>query len=334
MPVKRNILNTKDQTALNNFLVSKMYLEYSSFLLSDLEYFIMYTDISVKASKFSQVEKRFDEIQKLISKSKYHYLSCNIYFREQFQLLFDYVNWFYDLTLEEFNKGFIAEEESGFIEKDSLDLMTTSINFYNSYMAFLPVDHYEFLMYESAKQSNKAFVDCFIPGESIYSANTQLSMEFTELALDFLERAYQSIDQGAYIKNDYDALTINLESRNEDYLSFKDYQELKKTYVCTCYQENVLMKQLFLVISFSVDENTSGDKLHDLAKTTDLIYQTIPDFVAMRNESALNMFRSNLILSNQKIDNHELFFPSKEFSKIFESNSYNYLKNLPKKLAS
>ena len=59
---ERNILFTESPTNLNNYLISNAYLEYSAFLLSDIEYFLLYTDIPTKASKFSQVEKRFQDI--------------------------------------------------------------------------------------------------------------------------------------------------------------------------------------------------------------------------------------------------------------------------------
>ena len=86
---ERNILFTEPPTALNNYLVSNTYLEYAAFLLSDVEYFLLYTDIATKASKFSHVEKRFQEIPGLILKSRDHYLSSNLAFRKPLKLHFE-----------------------------------------------------------------------------------------------------------------------------------------------------------------------------------------------------------------------------------------------------
>ena len=91
---------TEPPTALNNYLVSNTYLEYAAFLLSDIEYFMLYTDIPSKASKFSQIEKRFQEILNLILKSRDHYLSSNTAFHKPFKLHFEYLNWFYDVTIK------------------------------------------------------------------------------------------------------------------------------------------------------------------------------------------------------------------------------------------
>ena len=127
---ERNILFTEPPTALNNYLVSNTYLEYAAFLLSDIEYFILYTDIPTKASKFSQIEKRFQEILNLILKSRDHYLSSNTAFHKPFKLHFEYLNWFYDVSIKEFIETFKFQDESGVFEQDMLDVIETSIKFY------------------------------------------------------------------------------------------------------------------------------------------------------------------------------------------------------------
>lgn len=333
MLTERNILFTEPPTALNNYLVSNTYLEYAAFLLSDVEYFLLYTDIATKASKFSHVEKRFQEIRGLILKSRDHYLSSNLAFRKPLKLHFEYLNWFYEVTLKEFNETFKISDESGAFDKETLDVMVTSSKFYDAFQAYLPVDHYEFYMYESAKLTHKAFTDCYEAGEDILSGEITLSMELTESSLDMLERAYQAIDHGPYRREEYDALTISLDTRRQKYLSFKQFQDLQKVFIASCYQENVLMKQLFLVSSFNVDESTSDETIEQLSKTTELISATMPDHAAVRNESALLLLSSILITSGEGIDDLEMLFPPKEFSNIVESSSYNYLKNLPVKVS-
>ena len=309
---------TESPTNLNNYLVSNAYLEYSAFLLSDIEYFLLYTDIPTKASKFSQVEKRFQDIQKLILTSRNHYLSSNTAFHKPFKLHFDYLNWFYDVTLKDFNETLKTPDESGIFDKETLDVIETASRFFDALQAYLPMKPNDFLLYESAKLSSKAFTDCFIAGETILSGNTKLSMELTESALDMLERAYQSVDEESY--------------RRQEYLSFKHYQDLHKIYIASCYQENVLLKQLFYVSSLDVDESTSDETLDNIGETIELICEKMPDFAATRNESALLMLRSNLITAGQEIDELEMLFPPKEFSSILKSNSYNYLNNLPVKV--
>jgi hypothetical protein len=154
---ERNILFTEPPTNLNNYLVSNAYLEYSAFLLSDIEYFLLYTDIPTKASKFSQVEKRFQDIQELILKSRNHYLSSNTAFHKPFKLHFDYLNWFYDVTLKEFNETLKTPDESGIFDKETLDVIETSYRFFDALQAYLPMNHNEFFIYESNKLSSKAF---------------------------------------------------------------------------------------------------------------------------------------------------------------------------------
>ena len=332
MLTERNILFTEPPTTLNNYLVSNAYLEYAAFLLSDIEYFLIYTDIPTKASKYSQVEKRFQEIQDLILKSREHYLSSNTAFHKPFKLHFEYLNWFYDVTLKEFNETFKIPDESGIFDSETLGLIETSIRFYDAFQAYLPMDHNEFFLYESTKLSSQAFTDCFNAGEDILSGKTKLSMELTESALDMLERAYQSVDKGSYRRQEYEALTISLNPRRQEYLSFKHYQDLHKIYIASCYQENVLIKQLFFVSSLNVDESTSDETLDNIGETIELISEKIPDFAATRNESALLMLSSNLITACQEIDDLQMLFPPKESSSILESNSYNYLKNLPVKI--
>jgi hypothetical protein len=326
-------LFTEPPTTLNNYLVSSAYLEYAAFLLSDIEYFLLYTDIPTKASKFSHVEKRFQEIQDLILKSRDHYLSSNTAFHKPFKLHFDHLNWFYDVTFKEFNETFKIPDESGTFEQDLLDVMKTSCRFFDTFQAYLPINHNEFFIYESAKLSSKAFTDCFIAGENILSGNTKLSMEFTESALDMLERAYQAVDKESYRRQEYDALTISLNPRRQEYLSFKDYQDLYKIYIASCYQETVLMKQLFLVSSLEVDEDTSDEALDHIGETMDIICEKMPDFAATRNERAILMLSANLITSGQELDDLEMLFPPKEFSSILKSNSYQYLNNLPIKVS-
>ena len=326
---ERNILFTEPPTNLNNYLVSNAYLEYSAFLLSDIEHFLLYADVPTKASKFSQVEKRFQDIQELILKSRNHYLSSNTAFHKPFKLHFDYLNWFYDVTLKEFNESFKIPDESGIFDKETLDVIETSYRFFDALQAYLPMNHNEFFIYESAKLSSKAFTDCFIAGETILSGNTKLSMELTESALDMLERAYQSVDEESYRRKEYDALTISLNSNRQEYLSFKHYQDLHKIFIASCYQENVLLKQLFYVSSLDVDESTSDETLDNIGETIELICEKMPDFAAIRNESALLMLRSNLITAGQEINDFQMLFPPKEFSSILNSNSYNYLSNLP-----
>ncbi len=332
MLTERNILFTEPPTALNNYLVSNTYLEYAAFLLSDIEYFMLYTDIPTKASKFSQIEKRFQEIQNLILKSRDHYLSSNTAFHKPFKLHFEYLNWFYDVTIKEFNETFKIQDESGAFEQDMLDVIKISIKFYDAFQAHLPINHNEFFLYESAKFSSLAFTDCFTAGENILSGDTKLSMEFTESALDMLERAYQAVDKDSYRRQEYDALTITLNPRYQKQFSFQHFQDLHKIYIASCYQENVLMKQLFLVSSLNMDESTSEETLDKIGETIELISEKMPDFVATRNESALLMIRSKLITSGQEIDDLEMLFPPKEFSTILKSNSYNYLNNLPVKV--
>ena len=107
---------------------------------------------------------------------------------------------------------------------------------------------------------------------------------------------------------------------------------MHKIYIASCYQENVLLKQLFYVSSLDLDESTSDETLDNIGETIELICEKIPDFAATRNESALLMLRSNLITAGQEIDDLEMLFPPKEFSSILKSNSYNYLNNLPVKV--
>ena len=330
---ERNILFTEPPTNLNNYLVSNAYLEYSAFLLSDIEHFLLYADVPTKASKFSQVEKRFQDIQELILKSRNHFLSSNTAFHKPFKLHFDYLIWFYDVTLKEFNETLKTPDESGIFDKETLDVIETAYRFFDALQAYLPMNHNEFFLYESNKLSSKAFMDCFMAGETILSGNTKLSMELTESALDMLERAYQSVDEESYRRQEYDALTISLNPHRQEYLSFKHYQDLHKIYIASCYQENVLLKQLFYVSSLDVDESTSDETLDNIGETIELICEKMPDFAATRNESALLMLRSNLITAGQEIDDLEMLFPPKEFSSILKSNSYNYLNNLPVKVA-
>jgi hypothetical protein len=213
-----------------------------------------------------------------------------------------------------------------------LDVIETAYRFIDALQAYLPMKHNEFFIYESAKLSSKAFTDCFMAGETIHSGNTKLSMELTESALDMLERAYQSVDEESYRRQEYDALTISLNPRRQEYLSFKHYQDLHKIYIASCYQENVLLKQLLYVSSVDVDESTSDETLDNIGETIELICEKMPDFAATRNESGLLMLRSNLITSGQEVDDFEMLFPPKEFSSILKSNSYNYLNSLPVKV--
>ena len=108
---------------------------------------MLYTDIPTKASKFSQIEKRFQEIQNLILKSRDHYLSSNSAFHKPFKLHFDYLNWFYDVTFKEFTETFKFQDESGAFEQDMLDVIETSIKFYDAFQAYLPMNHNEFFLY-------------------------------------------------------------------------------------------------------------------------------------------------------------------------------------------
>ena len=325
-------MHTEPPKTFNNYLVSINYLEYASFLLSDIEYFLLYSDISTKASRFSNIEKRFQVIQNLILRSSDNFLSKNNYFDRPFKLHFEYLNWFYDVTIKEFDETFKIQDESGAFEQDMLDVIETSIKFYDAFQAYLPMNHNEFFLYESAKFSSLAFTDCFIAGENILSGNTKLSMEYTESALDMLERAYQAVDKDSYRRQEYDALIITLNPRYQEQFSFKYYQDLHKIYIASCYQENVLMKQLFLVSSLNMDESIPEETLDKIGETIDLISKKMPDFVATRNESALLMISSKLNTSGQEIDDLEMLFPPKEFSTILKSNSYNYLNNLPIKV--
>ncbi len=172
MLTERYILFTEPPTNLNNYLVSNAYLEYSAFLLSDIEYFLLYTDIPTKASKFSQVEKRYQYILDLILKSANHYISSNTAFHKPFKLHFDYLNWFYEVTLKEFNETLKTPDESGIFDKETLDVIETSYRFFDAFQAYLPMNHNEFFIYESAKLSSKAFFDCFMAGETFFSGNT------------------------------------------------------------------------------------------------------------------------------------------------------------------
>ena len=322
---------TEPPKKLNNYLVSNSYLEYASFLLSDIEYFLMYADIPTKASKFSNIEKRFYAIQNLIYKSKDHFLSNNIFFEKPFELHFEYLNWFYNCTLKEFNDSFETPNDSSTFDRESLDGIKESVKFFDALQAYLPMNHNEFFLYESAKFSSKAFGDCFNEGENVLSGNNKLSMEMTESALDMLERAYLSVEQEPYRRQEYEALTISISSSQQNYLSFKNFQDLKRIYIASCYQENVLLKQLFLVASFSADESFS-DSLESILKVIDSISEKIPEFAAIRNESALNMIGSNLIMSGEEVDDFKMFFPPVEYSNILESNAFNYLDNLPYKM--
>jgi hypothetical protein len=329
---QRNILFTESPTNLNNYLVSNTYLEYASFLLSDVEYFLEYTDIPTKAAKFSHLEKRFQEIQGLINRGRDHFLSENTEFYKPFKLHFDYLNWFYDVTFKDFNDVFSMPDESGALDDETLHVITASFRFFDALQAYFPIDHNEFYIYESAKLSSQAFIDCFESGETIFSGNTKLSMEFTESALDMLERAYQSLDKATYRRQEYDALNISANPQSQDFLSFKQFQDLRKIYIASCYQENVLLKQLFYLASLNVDESTSDESLDDIGDKVELICDNIPDFAAIRNESALLMLSTSLVTAGHEIGDFEMLYPPKDFSSILQSNSYKYLNNLPVKV--
>ncbi len=326
-------MHSEPPKALNNYLVSINYLDYASYLLSDIEYFLLYSDISTKASRFSNIETRFQVIQNLILRSRDHFLSKNHYFDRPFKIHFEYLNWFYDYTLKEFYNSFeTPPDDSGTLDKDTLNSIEVSARFFDAFQAYLPIDHNEFLIYESVKFSSKAFTDCFNEGENVLSAKNELSMELTESALDMLERAFLSLEQEPYRRQEYDALTISINTNQQNLLSFKHFQDLKRIYIASCYQENVLLKQLFLVSSLSQDESISAETLGNIFKVMDSISEKIPEFAAIRNESALKMLSSNLTISGQDVDDLKMFFPSREYVSILESNAFNYLDNLPRKV--
>ena len=329
MLTERNILFTEPPTTLNNYLVSKTYLEYAAFLLSDIEYFLIYSDVATKASRFSHVQIRFSEITSLLNKSRNHYLSTNTAFHKPFKLHYDYLNWFYDETLKEFNKSFEVKDESDIMDADTLDVISFSMRFFDAFQAYLPTDHYEFFLYEAAKLSSQAFTDCFKAGQSFLAGNGELSTEFTESALDMLEKSYQALDRDPYRRQEYDALTISLDKRRQEHMSFEHYQSLQKIFIASSYQENVLMKRLFQITSILIDDSISCEMLDELSEVSEYITEKIPDYVATRNESALLMCTSTLITAGQRISDLDLLFPPKEFSMILKSNSYNYLQNLP-----
>tara|TARA_B100000575_G_scaffold159234_1_gene127233 strand:- start:146 stop:1129 length:984 start_codon:yes stop_codon:yes gene_type:complete len=325
-------LHTEPPKTFNNYLVSINYLEYASFLLSDIEYFLLYSDISTKASRFSNIEKRFQVIQNLILRSSDNFLSKNNYFDRPFKLHFEYLNWFYDYTLKEFNNSFKTTDDCGSLDHETLQSIEVSASFFDAFQAFLPINHNDFFIYESAKLSSRAFTDCFNIGENVLSANNELSMEMTSSALDMLEMAYLSVEQEPYRRQEYDALKISMNVIQQNLISFKHFQDLKRIYIASCYQENVLLKQLFLVSSLSKDESISEETLGNIFKVMDSISEKIPEFAAIRNESALKMISSNLTISGQEFDDLKMFFPSKECASILESNVFNYLDNLPPKV--
>lgn len=57
----------ESQKSLNNYLISKTYLEYATWLLVDIDNLLQYADVTTKIAKFSHIEERFLEIQRLIS---------------------------------------------------------------------------------------------------------------------------------------------------------------------------------------------------------------------------------------------------------------------------
>ena len=324
----------ESQKSLNNYLISKTYLEYATWLLVDIDNLLQYADVTTKISKFSHIEERFLEIQRLISLAEeinHSNIKAN---QETINVLIEHSNFFYEYAQKEFQKTFVIPGDDPSSNKETLQIIETSLKFYDSIQAHLPVDHYEHTIYQASKFSVMAYLESMKENLVFSGTQSHLGMEYLDLSLDMLEQSFQMLDTGTDRREEYEALLIARGPDCDDPSSFLQFQQLQKLHLASTYRETHILKRFFSLGTLDIDEETSESMLDQVQELCEDLEAKLTEASAANVVSAVLMYRSIFTAAGTPVTHVDLLFPPDNFSSILDSREYDYLSKLPVQIAS
>ena len=321
----------KSPKDLHNYLVSKTYLEYASWLLCDIENFLTYSNVPTKASKYTLIEKRFEEIESLILLGMTKNANNNIKFQDPFDILYKYTASYYQFTYKDFLGCLRSTDDSSCLGSELLSIINFSMRSFDGLQAFLPIEHYEFYTYEANKFSAMAFTECFSPDKCVTTCNHELAIEYSNLAMDMLEKSYQAIDGNSFLAHEYEALNLFNNIHNSQLLecNFKNFKNLLRAHIACTYRENYLLKKLFYMLSFDMESVYSDDVFSELETMTNTLQDDLSEASACTIQTALLLNQRSLESAGTTVAELEMLMPPLDLEgNTFGSSEYYHLSHL------
>ena len=318
--------------SLKNYIVSKTYLEYAQWLLRDIDNLISFESKPIIASRYGEVEARFEAIQAIIDKAD----ELNQYnppaLREPFKLHYAHTISFYSYERYDFARCF-DEDESLETDFALVDVLQSGLETNNAYKAYLPIDHYESYLCEAACIEGQAFLDSY--SEEV--TNQQLSLSNREgaaAAMDILEETYQIIDSNEYRVKEFEALCSSPQNLIIDHSAFNRFQKIQKIYIVSLYREAQIQLDLHMLIQELAEQTIDEYPSEEAGKAMFAIENfesKIVEVSACTVRTALTLCEQTLKIANSFDEDLQvkMLRPASNFDELFLSLEYNYLTNLP-----
>ena len=324
---------TESPQSLKNFIISKTYLEYAQWLLRDIENLISYSSKPVIASRYGEIEARFEAIQAIINKADEVNQSNSLKLQEPFRIHYAYTISFYAYEKYEFSRC-MQEQDIEDIDFALVDIFRSAIETNTLYQSYLPPDHYESYLCKAACIESQAFIDSY--QTNLLSSEGSLSnREGAAEAMDIFEKTFQMIDSDVYRKKEFQALCSTSKHLSIDHAAFNRFQKILKIYIASLYRESQTQLTLFLLIQEHsknmANADISDDELSLAIESLEKFESKLVEVSACSVTTAIVLCEVTLKLSNSLDENLQLDMlrPASNFDELFNSLEYNYLSNLP-----
>ena len=319
--------------SLKNYIISKTYLEYAQWLLRDIENLISYSSKPVIATRYAEVEARFEVIQAIINKADEVNQSNSLKLQEPFKIHYAYTISFYAYEKYEFSRC-MNEQEITDIDFALVDIFRSAIETNTLYQSYLPTDHYESHLCKAACIESQAFIDSY--ETNLLSTEGSLSnREGAAEAMDIFEKTFQMIDGDVYRKKEFQALCSSSKYLSIDHSAFNRFQKILKIYIASLYRESQTQLDLFLLIQEHskniANEDISDQELSLAIESLEKFESRLVEVSACSVTTAIVLCEETLKFSNSFDENFQLDMlrPASNFDELFNSLEYNYLSNLP-----
>ena len=317
-----NILFTAPTEDLGNYYLAKSYLEYIQWQLLDIETFITYASKAEMTTRYGQMIDRLDTLKELIPHA-YSFKDSNLgVYRSVLKVINAHtINYHKNITDQ--SHDCLMSESDDEISKGDLDFMKSSIKKWQGYKRYLPLDHYENKLLDSAILSTKAFLKGFFDDSNCFNDGQEYSMQ----AMDEIEDLYQSIATNKNFEDEYSSLNILNQVSVADREEFEIFLSLHLEMIACIYRENNMQYKIFN--SFCVDiDKLSKAEVDVMINYTESVALDLAQASASTVESSLILIRKIFDLAGYKLPEIEMFFPPLESDEISLSAEHDYLHNL------
>ena len=228
-----NILFTAPTEDLGNYYLAKSYLEYIQWQLLDIETFTTYASKAEMTTRYGEMIDRLDTLEKLIPHA-YNFKDSNLGIYGDALKVINAHTINYHKNIANQSRDCLLPKPDDEISKGDLDFMKSSIKKWQGYKRYLPLDHYENKLLDSAILSTKAFLKGFFDDSNCFN----LGQEYSMRAMDEIEDLYQFIATNKNLEDEYSSLNILNKVSPEDREEFEIFLSLHLKMIACIYREN------------------------------------------------------------------------------------------------